>query len=110
MTYKRFEDPLHNDWSKRVRERDRNRCIVCNTGKGILNAHHLNGYADFPEERYILDNGVTLCRRCHQDWFHKIYGRGFNTKAQFDEFISFYRLIKNILLKKRKKVSDAGNS
>ena len=30
-------------------------------------ADHIRGYASAPELRLDLDNGMTLCRRCHMD-------------------------------------------
>jgi hypothetical protein len=30
-----------------------------------FNAHHLIKWSDSVELRYELDNGITLCRRCH---------------------------------------------
>lgn len=103
--FDRFKDEKHNIWSKQVRERDHFRCVVCNTGREIT-AHHLMSYANYPDERYILSNGVSLCRRCHQNWFHNIYGRGNNTKEQFEEFVKIYQTIKKIILDKYKKIKE----
>lgn len=52
-----------------------------------MNAHHLNAWASFPQERYDVENGVCLCQNCH-DRFHDTYGKGKNTKEQFYEFKS----------------------
>ena len=73
-------------WSKQVMKRDNYTCQICgNSPSGNLNAHHLNAWNAFPEQRFDLDNGVTLCVDCHKE-FHKMYGRGGNTREQFNEY------------------------
>lgn len=73
-------------WRKNIFHRDSYRCVICHKNKsGKLNAHHLNGWNSHPNERFDLDNGVTLCINCHKV-FHNIYGFGNNTKKQFLEF------------------------
>jgi len=78
--------PEYKEWRKNVYERDKYTCQVCNQIGYDLNAHHLENYADNPELRITLENGITLCEDCHKDFHHK-YGRGNNTLAQFIEFM-----------------------
>lgn len=74
-------------WRKGVYERDNYTCQCCRTRKsGVFNAHHLNGYNWDRENRFNIDNGVTLCEDCHKD-FHSKYGYGHNTKEQFNKWI-----------------------
>lgn len=40
------------------------KCVECGAIKG-LQAHHVLSKKDFPEKKYDLDNGVTLCLECH---------------------------------------------
>ena len=54
---------------------------------GELVVHHINNFADFPELRTAIDNGITLSKKAHQD-FHKIYGVRNNTKEQLEEFLN----------------------
>lgn len=77
-------------WRKRVFDRDKYTCQLCNSRNGngkqvILNAHHLDGWNWCKEKRFDTDNGITLCEDCHNN-FHKKYGGGDNTKEQFEEF------------------------
>lgn len=60
-----------------------------------LHSHHINSYDVFINERFELNNGITLCQKCH-DKFHTIYGHGKNTKFQFNEFVKVAHILKNI--------------
>ena len=78
-----------NSWSWKVRERDGHRCALCGETEGVMHAHHLNAKALFPKQSLDLNNGVTLCQKCHFA-FHSEYGVGRNTKEQFEEFTSSF--------------------
>lgn len=74
-------------FKKGVKERDGNKCTVCGEYKGTIVAHHLMSYVEYPEFRYDIDNGVTLCEKCHIS-FHQKYGWGKTTKDDFDEYLN----------------------
>jgi len=68
-------------------ERDNYTCGRCSIRGSKLNAHHLNSWKHFPEQRFDVANLVTLCDPCHRQ-FHRIYGNGKaspNTKEQYLE-------------------------
>ncbi len=94
--FDRKDDYLFVRWARAVKKRDHYMCQLCE-GRGELNSHHLNGWNTFPDERYSIENGVTLCKTCHNQ-FHDRYGRGGNTKEQFDEFTAIYQLMKRSTL------------
>ena len=53
-------------WRKAVFDRDGYTCQACGDKRGgNLNAHHLKAYKDYPEFRYEVSNGITLCEKCH---------------------------------------------
>lgn len=78
--------PEYSEWRLLVYERDGFTCQVCGQVRGDINAHHLEAYNNAPELRTTLSNGITLCETCHKD-FHHCYGRGNNTRAQFEEWL-----------------------
>lgn len=81
-------------WRKEVYKRDLYTCQCCGakSKKGLqvsLNAHHIMNWKDNPLLRYSVENGVTLCEKCHLE-FHRIYGKRYNTKEQLQIFIDSY--------------------
>ena len=53
-------------WRKKVFERDDYQCIWGGKNHGSqLNADHIKSFADYPELRFIVENGRTLCKPCH---------------------------------------------
>ena len=53
-------------WRKQIFENDKYTCQICNRIDDRLNAHHIKSWKDYPEERFSLDNGITLCVDCHK--------------------------------------------
>jgi len=56
-------------WRDAVYKRDNWTCRICgeHCKKGNIVAHHLQKFSEFPELRFIIDNGLTLCRKCHAE-------------------------------------------
>jgi len=61
-----------NYWRGAVFGRDNSTCQKCHAVRGELNAHHILPWSKFPEVRFDIDNGITFCRACHQE-YHSRY-------------------------------------
>ena len=62
----RRDNPLYGEWRIKVWTRDNFRCRIINGDcKGRIEAHHILGWAEYPELRYEVNNGVTLCHAHH---------------------------------------------
>lgn len=55
----------HKDWALAVKERDDYRCQSCGRTDKIQ-AHHIKRVRLYPELRYAIANGTTLCASCHR--------------------------------------------
>lgn len=81
----------YKEWRTYVFERDDYTCQCCGARGGKLNAHHINQFANYPDLRYDVNNGITLCDSCHESTksgsFHNIYGTHNTTSDQLREYI-----------------------
>lgn len=56
----------HQKWSKEVKDRDKWVCRIADVNcDGRLEAHHILPWSKFPELRYQINNGITLCQHHH---------------------------------------------
>ena len=78
-------------FKKAVFERDNFTCQKTGQVGGKLVVHHINNFADFPELRTSISNGITLSKESHLE-FHKIYGKRNNTREQLLEFLTKEKL------------------
>jgi len=53
-------------WREAVFKRDEYRCKWCGKKGGVLHADHIKRFVDYPELRFAIDNGRTLCVVCHK--------------------------------------------
>jgi 5-methylcytosine-specific restriction endonuclease McrA len=68
------------EWSKTVLRRDGYKCVICGANRQRLHADHIKPFALFPELRFDLDNGRTLCLPCHKEFGANVF-RGELTRA-----------------------------
>ncbi len=53
-------------WRSSVFERDNFTCVICKKHGVKLEADHVKPWVFYPELRYKIDNGRTLCVDCHR--------------------------------------------
>ena len=59
-------DTQYKYWMLEVKKRDLWKCKINNSDcKGRLESHHILSWKDFPELRYDINNGITLCHAHH---------------------------------------------
>ncbi len=66
-------------WREAVFARDNWACQECGdrcgNGKAVeLHPHHIKPFAKFPDVRFAIDNGVTLCVGCHKKEHQHTFG------------------------------------
>jgi hypothetical protein len=55
------------EWRNSVFERDSYTCQKCSQIGRSLHSHHIKPWAKYPNFRYDINNGITLCKKCHKD-------------------------------------------
>ena len=60
-------------WRSAVLRKDGYKCVLCGDDrKSVLEVDHIKPFSLFPELRFAIDNGRTLCINCHKKT--KTYG------------------------------------
>lgn len=57
----------YKEWRIAVLQRDNWTCVLCFKYGGDLHADHIRPFALYPELRFEITNGRTLCVECHKN-------------------------------------------
>lgn len=60
------QTPTYKKWRQAVFERDNWTCCHCCHRGGKIEAHHIKEFAVHQELRFDIQNGMTLCIKCHR--------------------------------------------
>ena len=77
----------YDAWKKSVLLRDKV-CQCCGVNKH-LHVHHIFGFKKYPELRHNKDNGIVLCKWCHEK-YHSLYGKKNPNPVTFSEYMNKY--------------------
>ena len=92
----RSKDKKYRQWRHDVVTRD-GCCVLCGSKKR-LTAHHINDWSHFKEDRYNVNNGITLCGRHHR-FYHCSFNSDYRvkcTRKQFEKFMKLYMEFKGL--------------
>lgn len=58
------------EWRKAIFQRDNWTCRICEKRSSkenqiYLEGHHINSWIKYPEMRFNVENGITVCKKCH---------------------------------------------
>lgn len=63
---KKHKDGRYREWMFAVKNRDNWKCKMSNSDcDGRLESHHILNWVNYPELRYEINNGITLCHAHH---------------------------------------------
>ena len=55
----------YKNWREQVLKRDSYTCQRCGNTTEILHAHHIKDVVHYPDLIFDVNNGLTLCSKCH---------------------------------------------
>jgi len=63
----------YEKWRDKIYKNGNYTCQMCGKQHCKLNAHHIKPAKQYPELRYVVENGMCLCIKCHTTIHNTIY-------------------------------------
>jgi len=106
--HRKAENEKHKEWADAVKERDKYVCQIC--GKSLkdgnvhnIQAHHILAKTTYPELKYDINNGLTLCYFDHKNSKFSPHLNGFSFTEIFKQkFPERYEYLLDMLREKWK--------
>lgn len=70
-SFRQTKSGAFKTWRKLVFERDDFTCLLCGVRGGPLEPHHIIPRREDQTKIYQVENGATLCKRCHKTTFNR---------------------------------------
>ena len=84
----------YRNWRKACLARDNHKCAITGYTKR-LQVHHLNHSRYFPDQKFDVDNGITVTRLVHII-FHIFLMKGYRKKCTAKDWKRYKRLFKYV--------------
>ena len=81
--------PQYKRWQKSIYKRDNYECQICGI-KGVnLRANHIKKFSDYPDLRFISNNGITICQNCDLTLV-------LNRESQWESYFNFNLMARGV--------------
>ena len=87
-----YNDPLYKKFRQDVLRRDGWKCQWPDCGsRKLLRVHHIRTWAEYPALRFILSNGISLCKSHHdaiwgrEENYFRLFFTILNTKGKLND-------------------------
>jgi len=101
--------PEYKLWRAKIYARDKWCCQLCSS-KERIEAHHILTLKKYPEKALDLDNGITLCFKCHRTIFGKEELFATTFKALIENGVNSVETLTMLVSKDNTEPSFGGNS